>query len=165
MSLFSRLRAVVSGDDYLDGDEALYEIADKIAASGKSGLTAVGQNNGVAMADPVVLSGLEVIVRTDGTRPSFMIRNGVPETCSFLAECRSADHDKAVKLAEEMTSTLRREIEAALSGPLPARDLGGLKRRTRAGMGRCQGFYCGAEIAALTAGRLAEPLAVGPAHG
>ena len=59
----------------------------------------------------------------------------------------------------------RREIEAALSGPLPARDLGGLKRRTRAGMGRCQGFYCGAEIAALTEGRLAEPLAVGPAHG
>ena len=55
----------------------------------------------------------------------------------------------------------RREIEAALSGPLPARDLGGLKRRTRAGMGRCQGFYCGAELAALTAGHFAEPLAVG----
>ncbi len=59
----------------------------------------------------------------------------------------------------------RREIEAALAGPLAARDFGGLKRRTRAGMGRCQGFYCAAELAALTAGRLAEPLAVGPAHG
>lgn len=54
----------------------------------------------------------------------------------------------------------RREIEAALSGPLPARDLGGLKRRTRAGMGRCQGFYCHARIASLTAGRLAVPLAM-----
>ena len=42
-----------------------------------------------------------------------LIRNGVPDTCSFLAECRSADHDKAVKLAEEMTSILQREIEAA----------------------------------------------------
>ena len=60
--------------------------------------------------------------------------------------------------------TTRREIEAALAGPLPARDHGGLRRRTRAGMGRCQGFYCGAELAALTAGRLAEPLAVGAAH-
>jgi glycerol-3-phosphate dehydrogenase len=57
----------------------------------------------------------------------------------------------------------RREIQAALAGPLPARDLGGLKRRTRAGMGRCQGFYCGAELAALTSGHFAEPLAVG--HG
>ena len=59
----------------------------------------------------------------------------------------------------------RREIEAALSGPLPARDPGGLKRRTRAGMGRCQGFYCGAELAALTQGRLAPPLAIGTCHG
>lgn len=53
----------------------------------------------------------------------------------------------------------RREIEAALEGPLPARDAGGLKRRTRAGMGRCQGFYCGGRIAGLTAGRLAVPMA------
>ena len=58
----------------------------------------------------------------------------------------------------------RREIEVALAGPLPARDLGGLKRRTRAGMGRCQGFYCGAELARLTAGRFAVPLA-SPGHG
>src|SRR3546814_4711969 len=36
----------------------------------------------------------------------------------------------------------RREIEAALAGPLPARSLAGLKRRTRVTMGRCQGFYC-----------------------
>lgn len=31
------------------------------------------------------------------------------------------------------------EIDAALSGPLPAASLGGLKRRTRCMMGRCQG--------------------------
>lgn len=48
----------------------------------------------------------------------------------------------------------RREIEAALSGPLPAGDLGGLKRRTRCMMGRCQGFYCAARIASITEGRL-----------
>jgi glycerol-3-phosphate dehydrogenase len=53
----------------------------------------------------------------------------------------------------------RREIEAALAGPLPAQDWGGLKRRTRAGMGRCQGFYCNAALAALCAGRLSPPLA------
>ena len=59
----------------------------------------------------------------------------------------------------------RREIDAALSGPLPARDAGGLKRRTRAGMGRCQGFYCGAELAAITQGRFAQALAAGAGHG
>jgi glycerol-3-phosphate dehydrogenase len=40
----------------------------------------------------------------------------------------------------------RGEVEAASQGPLPAGDLGGLKRRTRAGMGRCQGFYCAAHV-------------------
>jgi len=44
----------------------------------------------------------------------------------------------------------RREIEAALTGSLPARDLGGLKRRTRACMGRCQGFYCSSRVAQLS---------------
>lgn len=47
------------------------------------------------------------------------------------------------------------EIEAALTGPLPAADIGGLKRRTRAMMGRCQGFYCSAHIAAIANGRVA----------
>jgi glycerol-3-phosphate dehydrogenase len=50
----------------------------------------------------------------------------------------------------------RAEIEAALSGPLPAGDLGGLKRRTRAMMGRCQGFYCSARVAAIAGGRLSD---------
>jgi glycerol-3-phosphate dehydrogenase len=58
----------------------------------------------------------------------------------------------------------RREIEAALEGPLAAGDLGGLKRRTRAAMGRCQGFHCLARLATLTGDRLAEPLAVGVAR-
>jgi glycerol-3-phosphate dehydrogenase len=54
----------------------------------------------------------------------------------------------------------RREIDAALEGPLPPGDFGGLKRRTRCGMGRCQGFYCNGRLAELTRGRFAEPLAV-----
>lgn len=52
----------------------------------------------------------------------------------------------------------RREIEAALSSPMPAASLAGLKRRTRVTMGRCQGFYCSAELARLTQGRLAQPM-------
>ncbi|WP_413705268.1 NAD(P)/FAD-dependent oxidoreductase [Pseudomonas sp. Pseusp16] len=57
-----------------------------------------------------------------------------------------------------------REIDAALRSPLPPGDLGGLKRRTRACMGRCQGFYCGARVAELSAGHLAIPLATGDCH-
>jgi glycerol-3-phosphate dehydrogenase len=46
----------------------------------------------------------------------------------------------------------RQEVEAALAGPFAAGDLGGLKRRTRCMMGRCQGFYCGAEVTRLAEG-------------
>lgn len=84
-----------------------------------------------------------------------------------LAEHRERDwqapgHGEIVCHCELVT---RREIEAALGGPVPAGDIGGLKRRTRAGMGRCQGFYCQARVAALTEGRLATPLAVDRCHG
>ncbi|WP_303977265.1 NAD(P)/FAD-dependent oxidoreductase [Dongia mobilis] len=48
----------------------------------------------------------------------------------------------------------RTEIENALDGALPAGDIGGLKRRTRAMMGRCQGFYCSARVMAIAEGKI-----------
>jgi len=40
-----------------------------------------------------------------------MIRNGVPETISFLAECRSLDHGKAQALADDMKKIITDEVE------------------------------------------------------
>jgi glycerol-3-phosphate dehydrogenase len=51
----------------------------------------------------------------------------------------------------------RAEIHAALAGPLAPATFAGLKRRTRVGLGRCQGFYCSAEIAELTASPTGAP--------
>ena len=48
----------------------------------------------------------------------------------------------------------RSEIDAAMQGSLPAGDLGGLRRRTRCMMGRCQGFYCSARVYELAQGKL-----------
>ena len=45
------------------------------------------------------------------------------------------------------------EVRDALAAAVPAMDLGGLRRRTRATNGRCQGFFCGAAIAARLAAR------------
>lgn len=56
----------------------------------------------------------------------------------------------------------RREIEAALASPFPPGDLGGLKRRTRCAMGRCQGFNCLGRLEELTRGRLPAAIAVAP---
>ncbi|OED43866.1 FAD/NAD(P)-binding oxidoreductase [Chromatiales bacterium (ex Bugula neritina AB1)] len=52
----------------------------------------------------------------------------------------------------------RREINRVLNGPMSPGSLQGLKRRTRVTMGRCQGFYCTAELAEMTAGKLKIPI-------
>jgi NAD(P)H-nitrite reductase large subunit len=57
-----------------------------------------------------------------------------------------ADAATPVCRCEELT---RAEIEAALAPAAAA--IGTLKRRTRSGMGRCQGRYCGPLLAALAA--------------
>ncbi len=41
-----------------------------------------------------------------------IIRNGVPDSASFLAECRSLTHDKAQKLADDMVATISKEVES-----------------------------------------------------
>ena len=41
-----------------------------------------------------------------------VVRNGVPELVTFLAECRSLDHSKAEKLADEMKMIISKEVEA-----------------------------------------------------
>jgi glycerol-3-phosphate dehydrogenase len=65
------------------------------------------------------------------------------------------DAGELVCLCEMVTC---KEIEDAFSSLLPPGDMGGLKRRTRCTMGRCQGYYCGHKVAQLAQGRLKEPL-------
>jgi glycerol-3-phosphate dehydrogenase len=72
-----------------------------------------------------------------------------------LAEFRprpyeASGHGEIVCHCESVT---RGEIESAFLPPLPVATLGGLKRRTRAMMGRCQGFYCSRRVAELAEGR------------
>ncbi|NLW88444.1 MAG: NAD(P)/FAD-dependent oxidoreductase [Clostridiaceae bacterium] len=49
------------------------------------------------------------------------------------------------------------EVLDAIRSPLPARTLDAIKRRTAAGLGRCQGGFCGPRIAALLAEELRIP--------
>jgi glycerol-3-phosphate dehydrogenase len=75
-----------------------------------------------------------------------------------LAETRERPYQKpgrgpVICHCEQVTEG---EIRAALAGPLAAATLGGLKRRTRCMMGRCQGFYCMRRVMELAAGQIRE---------
>lgn len=50
------------------------------------------------------------------------------------------------------------EILTAIHGVVPAVTMDGVKRRTRAGMGRCQGGFCGPRVARILARELQVPL-------
>ncbi|MGR3292357.1 MAG: NAD(P)/FAD-dependent oxidoreductase [Paracoccaceae bacterium] len=69
---------------------------------------------------------------------------------------QQGDGSEIVCYCERVT---RHEIEHALNSDVPASCLGGLRRRTRVMMGRCNGFYCSARVAELTAGKISPPLA------
>lgn len=62
----------------------------------------------------------------------------------------NADYGRIVCHCERVT---RGEIVAAVQSAIPARSLDALRRRTRALLGRCQGFYCAAAVTALLAER------------
>lgn len=58
------------------------------------------------------------------------------------------EYGRIVCFCERVT---RREIRDAARSPVPPVDLDGLRRRTRVLMGRCQGFFCEANVAATFA--------------
>ena len=64
------------------------------------------------------------------------------------------EYGRVVCFCERVTAG---EIRDAFASPIPPAGLDGLRRRTRVMNGRCQGFFCGAEVAALLRTREATP--------
>lgn len=60
----------------LGDDERLHEIVREIISSGGAALRALRDDESQLESSPELLSGLEAIARTDGSRPSFLIRDG-----------------------------------------------------------------------------------------
>jgi glycerol-3-phosphate dehydrogenase len=56
------------------------------------------------------------------------------------------EYGRIVCFCERVTAG---EIRDAFTSVIPPTGLDGLRRRTRVMNGRCQGFYCGADIAIL----------------
>lgn len=65
------------------------------------------------------------------------------------------DNGKIVCRCEQVT---RAEILAAIHSPIGARTVSAVKMRTRAGMGRCQGGFCGPEVVRILAEELGIPM-------
>jgi glycerol-3-phosphate dehydrogenase len=132
------LRAATEHRDYQLRADGRYVCAGGIRSTGITGSLAIAEWVREALAD----AGLDLASapRSVGLR--------MPNIGEF-GERPYQRGGTIVCFCERVT---RGEIDAALAGPIPPADLDGLRRRTRALMGRCQGFFCGAEVAELMEG-------------
>jgi glycerol-3-phosphate dehydrogenase len=117
------------------------------------GIRSTGLSASMAIAEHV-RDGLELSLGPPREAPSFRMPNlGEARRRPFergdLIE-RDPEYGRVVCFCERVT---RGELRDAMASPVPPVDLDGLRRRTRAHMGRCQGFWCGAQLAALLSGR------------
>jgi glycerol-3-phosphate dehydrogenase len=143
------LRAATEHRDYqlAAHAEQRYVCAGGIRSTGITGSLAIAEWVAQALAD----SGLDLAGHPE---PSGLQMPNIGEfgTRPYQEAKRIAgdpDCGRIVCFCERVT---RAEIDAALASPIPPADVDGLRRRTRVLMGRCQGFFCGAEVAAALDG-------------
>ena len=82
------------------------------------------------------------------------VRELTPEEKNALI-AKAPAYGKIVCRCEEITEG---EILEAIRQNPPATDLDGIKRRTRSGMGRCQGGFCGPYVMQLVSRELGIPM-------
>ncbi len=152
---YAGLRAATEHADYvLDVDlEQRYVVA--------GGIRSTGLTAGMAIAECVH----EELERVGVLGP---LRDDLPQPprMPYIGECGTrpyqdveliagdAEYGKVVCFCERVTAG---EIRDAYTSTIPPANLEGLRRRTRAMNGRCQGFFCGAQI-----NRIVEQHAPGP---
>jgi glycerol-3-phosphate dehydrogenase len=89
------------------------------------------------------------------------IRKAIPHPAGMSEEARSAlirlrpEYGRIVCRCEEVS---KGEIIDAIHSPVPARSLDAVKRRVRAGMGRCQGGFCQSAVMRILCEQTGTPL-------
>jgi glycerol-3-phosphate dehydrogenase len=146
-AVYAGLRAATEHPDYvleIDG-ESNYVCA--------GGIRSTGLTSGMAIAewvrDGLGDAELELRERAEGLPEITMPNIGEAGPRPYMRpEVVALDpsYGEVVCFCERVT---RGEIRDALAGVIPATDPDGLRRRTRALTGRCQGFFCGARVAEL----------------
>ncbi len=145
---FAGLRAHEDGGEFIIG-----EVSDAPGFFDCAGIESPGLSSSPAIGEMV--AGLLKEKLGLSPRPDFVAkRKGIvnPQTLSF--EERQAlirenpAYGRVICRCETVTEG---EIVDAITRPLGARSLDGVKRRTRAGMGRCQGGFCGPRVMEIIA--------------
>ncbi len=150
---FCGLRSVGSTGDFI------IKLRDGVLTLG--GIESPGLSSSPAIAEYVVEmfkdSGLEMIEKTDFDpirKPAHAFHDMSMEEKNEVIR-RDARYGRIVCRCEGITEG---EIVAAIHANPKATDVDGIKRRTRSGMGRCQGGFCSPIVVEIIARELGEKL-------
>jgi glycerol-3-phosphate dehydrogenase len=148
-AVYVGLRAATEHADYqiaVDG-ERCYACAGGVRSTGLTAAMAIAEY----LRAVIAAAGLELRERRGGLPAVRMPNIGEAFPRPYAQPEKIAadpEYGRIVCFCERVTAG---EIRDAAGAPIPPADLDGLRRRTRALMGRCQGFFCGAHIPALLA--------------
>lgn len=155
ITTFAGLRATGDTGDFILGepeDAPLFFNCCAIESPGLSSAPAIARWTANEIAEKLALE----------PNPAFdPIRKAIPKFRDMSDEERQAaiaadpDFGKIVCRCETVTEA---EIRESIRRPVGARDVDGVKRRTRAGMGRCQAGFCTPRVVEI----LAEELHISP---
>lgn len=149
---FSGLRAHPVSDDFILGPSkvnAQFIHASGIESPGLSSAPAIAEY----LADIITkaIGGVEKNEKFNGVRHDvFRFRHATDEE-KEAAIAKNPAYGRIICRCETITEG---EIIDAIHAPAGARDVDGVKRRTRAGMGRCQGGFCGSKVVEILAREL-----------
>jgi glycerol-3-phosphate dehydrogenase len=153
-ALYAGVRAATDDPDYriFFDQGARYACASGIRSTGLTASMAIAEHVVAGLAD----AGLALRPRRE-PRQIRMPNIGEALPRPYQDPARIAADPEYGRIVCHCERVTRGEIRDAAGAPIPARTLDGLKRRTRAGFGRCQGFYCLAHVTRLLADATGVP--------
>ena len=152
---FSGIRAHESGGDFVigavPGSKGAYE-ALGIESPGLSAAPAIGEKLGSQVAQEAGLEiKKEIVPPMKRPKPFHDMSN--EERAEAVA--KDPDYGKIVCRCEVVTEA---EIREAIRRPVGARSVDAVKRRTRAGMGHCQGGFCSPRVMEILSEEMGVPM-------
>ncbi len=152
---FSGIRAHEKGGDFVvgatEGVRGAYE-ALGIESPGLSAAPAIGESLGALVAEENGLEKKDAIVPPVRRPKPFHDMTNEERAAAVKAD---PNYGRIVCRCEVVTEA---EIREAIRRPVGAKSIDAVKRRTRAGMGRCQGGFCSPRVMEILAEEMGVPM-------
>jgi glycerol-3-phosphate dehydrogenase len=160
INYYSGVRAASWDEDFIiETSEKVSNLiyAAAIQSPGLASAPAIAEDVAAMAVDVLTAAGVEVMPRADFNP----VRRDIPSVKALSAEVRSELIRKDPSYGEIMCrceEISRGEIRDALGSKVPATTVDGVKRRVRAGAGRCHGGFCLPRVIQLMAEELDIPV-------